>query len=277
MDIPYGINKDIGIRDRMEDEHAIYIIPEKGFFSAEVYDGHGGVRAAAIAAEMVTPCFLHLWSEETLKEPYEQRQICEILRETCIKTDECIVKKGLACGTTLANFYIIHDRFFSVNVGDSRIAIGIEGSAELLTEDHKPDIPKERKRIEAAGGFVIRFGVYRVQGELAMSRALGDTHLKPYVIAEPFIVEGFLGRENDYVVVACDGIWDVLDEKEVIEIARKCNDAQKAAETIISTATKYGSTDNKTVVVLDLRGYIRGIGIRKMNIINRIDMAVDIR
>jgi len=276
MDISYGIAKDIGLRDSMEDEHAIYARPVKGFFSAEVYDGHGGGRAAVIAAEMVTPCFLHLWNEELFKNPEEQREIYELLREACIEADNFIVGKGIASGTTLANFYIVHERFFSVNIGDSRVVIGTEDGACVLTEDHKPDMPGERSRIEAAGGVVIRFGVYRVQGELAMSRALGDAHLKPYVIAEPYIVEGCLGKENDYVVVACDGIWDVMDAKEVMDITRSYGDAQKAADRIVSTATEYGSTDNKTVIVLDLRRYLEGLRHRKMKIINRIDKVVDI-
>ncbi|MCX8111175.1 MAG: protein phosphatase 2C domain-containing protein [Syntrophorhabdaceae bacterium] len=275
MDIPYGISKDIGFRESMEDHYAIYERPAKGFLSAEVYDGHGGIRAAAIAAEMVTPCFLHLWSEELSKEPEEQRPIHELIRQACIEIDDFIVERGIKSGTALANFYMIHEEFFAFNIGDSRIVIGTEDGASVLTEDHKPDMPNERSRIEAAGGVVIRFGVYRVQGELAMSRAIGDAHLKPYIIAEPYIAEGCLGRENDYVIVACDGIWDVMDAEETIDIARRYKDAQKAADMIVSTAIQYGSTDNKTVIVLDLRGYRNKIKNNKMKIINRIDKAVD--
>ncbi|HOV91191.1 MAG TPA: PP2C family protein-serine/threonine phosphatase [Syntrophorhabdaceae bacterium] len=274
MDIPYGICCDIGMRNRMEDEYAIYSRPKKGFFSAEVYDGHGGASAAVIAAEMFTPYFLHLWSEELNKEPHRRRPIHEIIRETCREVDRFIVERVISCGTTLANFYIIKDRFYSINIGDSRIAIGTKDGAVFLTEDHKPHFPKERRRIESLGGYVIKFGVYRVQGDLAMSRALGDGHLKPYVIAEPFILEGLFGRENDYVIVACDGVWDVMDAEEAMKITRKCHDAQKAADTIISVATDYGSADNKTVIVLDLRRYTEGVKGERMEILKKIDMAI---
>ncbi len=275
MDIPYAISYDMGMRDRMEDEYAIYTRPKKGFFSAEVYDGHGGARAAVIASEMFTPYFLHLWSEELDKEMDTRKPIYKLLREVCIEVDRFIVEKGITSGTTVANFYIINNRFYAINLGDSRIAIGTEDGAIFLTEDHKPHFPEERRRIEALGGFVIKFGVYRVQGELAMSRALGDSHLKPYVIAEPFILEGLFGRENDYVIVACDGIWDAMDAKEAIEIVRKYQDVQKAADALISKAINYGSTDNKTAIVLDLRKYLAEIDGKKMMVLKKIDMAVD--
>ncbi|MCX7965688.1 MAG: protein phosphatase 2C domain-containing protein, partial [Syntrophorhabdaceae bacterium] len=198
------------------------------------------------------------------------------IREACLKVDEFIVNKGIMAGTTVANFYILKDRFFSANIGDSRIVMGTEEGCVILTEDHKPDLPREKSRIEAAGGYVIRFGVLRVQGELAISRAIGDTDLKPYVIAEPFVVSGILSKENDFVVVACDGIWDVLSAQKVIDIVRYTGDAQKAADIILRTATELGSTDNKTVIVLDLRNYEEKNKIERFRIISKKDFAVDI-
>ncbi|HOJ43063.1 MAG TPA: PP2C family protein-serine/threonine phosphatase [Syntrophorhabdaceae bacterium] len=255
MGIKVGISSDIGYRDKMEDEYAIYEREKIHFFSAEVYDGHNGRRAAVICSEMLTPHFLHLISEEIVRENPDYSRFPEFIRESCLTVDNFIVQKGIMAGTTVSNFYILKDRFFSANIGDSRTIIGTHKGCEVLTEDHKPDTPKEKSRIEAAGGFVIRFGVARVQGELAMSRAIGDAHLKPYVIAEPFVISGLLGRENDFVVVACDGIWDVLSNQEAIDMTRKAKDAQKAADMILNAATFKGSSDNKTVIVIDLRDY----------------------
>ncbi len=275
MQIKAGIKSDIGYRDKMEDEYAIYEREKIYFYSAEVYDGHNGKGAAVICSEMITPYFLHLISEEIVKEQPDFSRFPKFIRETCISVDEFIVNKGIEAGTTIANFYILKDRFFSANIGDSRIVIGTYNGCETLTEDHKPDLPKEKTRIEAAGGFVIKFGVHRVQGELAMSRAIGDSYLKPYVIAEPFVVNGFLGKENDFVVVACDGIWDVLSADEAIDIARKTKEAQKAADTILSTATFRGSTDNKTVIVLDLRYYEEKNHHERFMITHKKDFAID--
>ena len=153
--------------------------------------------------------------------------------------------------------YIIGDRFLAANAGDTRIIIGTRKGFSFLTKDHKPDLPEEKARIESLGGRVLSYGAPRVEGILAMSRALGDTGLKPYVSSEPRIVEGYLGKENDYAVLACDGVWDVLTPDEAIKIVRTVIDPWRASEEISRKALDSGSTDNITVIVLDLREYVK--------------------
>jgi protein phosphatase 1L len=258
----------------MEDEHAIYRNPERGFLSAEVYDGHGGRKAAQVAAEMVTPYFLHSWAREFEKPLRERKSECELLRDAYLAVDNHIFESGIDGGTTAAGIYLINDHFFAVNCGDTRIIIGIEDDASTLTLDHKPNLPEELQRIEDNGGFVISLGVPRVQGILAMSRAIGDRSLKPYIIAEPRIIEGYLGRENDFIVIACDGVWDVLSPDIVIAIVRAAADAQAAAENIKTTAIDSGSTDNVTVIVLDLKEYTANFKQEKMEIVEIFDKAL---
>lgn len=274
-EIPVGICEDIGHRNEMEDEHAIYQNPEKMFFSAEVYDGHGGRKAAQVAAEMVTPHFLHAWSTELEKPLKKQIPTDELLRNAYLAVDRHIVESGLDSGTTAAGFYLIGDHFFAVNCGDTRIVIGVCDSVSTLTLDHKPDLPEELQRIEDNGGYVISFGVARVQGMLAVSRAIGDRFLKPYVIAEPRIAEGYLGKENDFLVIACDGVWDVLCPNIVIAMVRAVSDAQAAAENIKTTAIDSGSTDNVSVVVLDLREYTADLSREKIEIVRIIDKGLE--
>lgn len=273
MTILYGISEEIGWRESMEDEYTIHERPEKNFFSAEVYDGHGGGQAARIAAEMLTPRFLDAWIGEFEKMPKERRQESEILREAYIAVDNYMVDRQLDSGTTAASFYIIEDRFIAANTGDTRVIIGTKDGALTLTKDHKPDLPAEKSRIESLGGQVIFFGVPRVQGILAVSRALGDAFLKPYVSPEPRIVDGYLGKENDYVVLACDGIWDVLDAPTVISLARNAGDPQKAAERITATALESGGTDNMTVIVLDLRQHTDNLENETLRIASITDKA----
>ncbi|MCX7965689.1 MAG: hypothetical protein N2596_03590, partial [Syntrophorhabdaceae bacterium] len=119
MDVKIGIASDIGYRDSMEDEYAIYEREKIYFLSAEVYDGHNGKRAAIISSEMITPYFLHLISEEMQKSVPNYVKFPNFIREACLKVDEFIVNKGIMAGTTVANFYILKDRFFSANIGDS--------------------------------------------------------------------------------------------------------------------------------------------------------------
>jgi serine/threonine protein phosphatase PrpC len=273
-EIHTGICEDIGLRRSMEDEHAIYQNPEKGFFSAEVYDGHGGRSAAQVAAEMVTPYFLHEWSRESEKALKDRTPEYELLRNAYLAVDRHIVENGLDSGTTAAGIYLIHDHFFAANCGDTRIVIGTRHGVSTLTLDHKPDLPDELQRIEMNGGHVISVGVARVQGILAVSRAIGDRSLKPHVIAEPRITEGYLGRDNDFIVIACDGVWDVLSPDIVIAIVRAAADVQAAAENIRTTAIDSGSTDNITIIVLGLKEYTAGFKRKKMEITTVVDRAL---
>ena len=271
--IDVGISEDTGYRSSMEDEHAVYRRPTLQFFSAEVYDGHGGRRASQVAAEMITPHFLHTWNRESEKTLSDQLPLSLFLRDAYVAVDNHLLRESVESGTTGAGLYLIADRFFAVNCGDTKIVIGIDEAVNELTVDHKPDAPEELERIERLGGYVISFGVSRVMGILAVSRALGDSSLKPFVTAEPRIAEGYLGRENDFAVIACDGVWDVLTPDIVIAITRAAKDAQAAAENIKTTAIDSGSTDNVTVIVLDLRAYVAKLKRGKMEITQIIDGA----
>lgn len=108
------------------------------------------------------------------------------------------------------------------NVGDSRCVLGSGTSVISFTEDHKPNLPEEKQRIENAGGFV-QFN--RVNGELAMSRAIGDFRYKPsdkdlakheyMVISYPDIAIHRRTVNDNNMVLACDGVFDVLTNEEV--------------------------------------------------------------
>lgn len=108
------------------------------------------------------------------------------------------------------------------SVGDSRSVLGSDSRVISFTEDHKPNLLEERRRIENAGGFV-QFN--RVNGELAMSRAIGDFRYKPsdkelakhefMVIAYPDIAIHRRTKDDRVMILACDGVFDVLSNDEV--------------------------------------------------------------
>jgi len=251
--IAAGVCEHIGMRETMEDAHAVRERP--GCFSAEVFDGHYGPLAARTAAAFLTPCFWSLLEANRHEEA--RRSDLELLREAYLRTDDFIISRGIMGGAAAATLHLLGESFLAANVGDARIVIGTAGGSELLTMDHRPELPEERGRIESLGGRVIYLDIPRVQGELAISRALGDAHLKPYVSAEPRILEGRLGRENDWAVLATDGIWDIITPAEAVLASRKSGDPQDAAELIVSIACWRGAHDNMTVIVLDLRGCTR--------------------
>ena len=162
------------------------------------------------------------------------------------------------------------------NVGDSRCVVGSSTDTVSLTEDHKPDLAEEKERIEKAGGFV-QFN--RVNGELAMSRALGDFRYKVHpelpvhqqlVIPIPDIAIHQRRQIDKVIILACDGVWDVLQNNEAVEFLtdivfadnaisnskkkRKALEisAQEGAENLIQLALSDGSKDNISAIVVKL-------------------------
>lgn len=176
----------------------------------------------------------------------------------------------------------------SANVGDSRALLCRRGKAIDLTRDHKPNDPIERRRIESLGGNVVwcgqrdtdgnpiirnklggYSGVYRINGNLALSRAIGDRSEKPLVSAKVDIEQWELNAETDeFVVLATDGLWDVWSSQGVVDFCRHklslakeqhhqineskvIEDSQrKMAKLIVKEALRRGSGDNISVIIL---------------------------
>ncbi|CAN6346587.1 unnamed protein product [Urochloa humidicola] len=108
------------------------------------------------------------------------------------------------------------------SAGDSRAVLSRGGVAVPLSVDHKPDRPDELERIKAAGGRVIFWDGARVLGVLAMSRAIGDGYLKPYVTAEPEVTVTERAEEDECLILASDGLWDVVSNEMACEVVRAC-------------------------------------------------------
>ena len=157
-----------------------------------------------------------------IKENTKNSQI-EMLREVIDPKEQPDAKISMFTGCT-ANVLAIKDaKLYFVNAGDSRGVLCKKGTAYPMSVDHKPDIPAELKRIERAGGWV---SDGRVLGNLNLSRGLGDseykvdTRLKPeeqIFSAFPDIKIENLTKECDFVVIACDGIWDCKTNQEVCD------------------------------------------------------------
>uniref|UniRef100_A0A7S3QPN3 PPM-type phosphatase domain-containing protein n=1 Tax=Dunaliella tertiolecta TaxID=3047 RepID=A0A7S3QPN3_DUNTE len=119
------------------------------------------------------------------------------------------------------------DKLYVANAGDSRGVLCRGSTAVPLSEDHKPASERERSRIIAAGGFLSEIGgVCRVNGNLNLSRAIGDLKYKSstelpakdqIITAEPDICQITLTPEDRFFVLACDGIWDVMSNQDVVD------------------------------------------------------------
>ena len=118
----------------------------------------------------------------------------------------------------------------------------------------------EQKRIEEAGGMVIWMGAWRVNGNLSVSRAIGDAKDKPLVIGEADVETFDLDGTEDYLVVACDGVWDVVSEEEAVKCVTSHLSSEKGskatvAEALVKFAKSEGSGDNMTAIVVYFKGF----------------------
>lgn len=174
-----------------------------------VYDGHGGDKVALFAGDNLHEI---VKKQETFKKgDYEQA-----LKDGFLATDRAILSdpryEEEVSGCTACVGLINDDKIYIANAGDSRSVLGIKGRAKPLSQDHKPQLEAEKSRITAAGGFV-DFG--RVNGNLALSRAIGDFEFKKsaelapeaqIVTAFPDVEVHDLTDDDEFLVVACDGM-----------------------------------------------------------------------
>ncbi|KAG8930381.1 Protein phosphatase 2C 1 [Tulasnella sp. 417] len=140
---------------------------------------------------------------------------------------------------------------YTANAGDARAVLSRSGKAVRLTYDHKGSDRKEVRRIQEAGGFVLN---NRVNGVLAVTRSLGDSAMKDYVVGSPYTSTLELNDADEFLIIACDGLWDVIEDQPAVEFIRDCTSAQVAAENLVRYALDNFSHDNVTVLVIKFGG-----------------------
>ncbi|XP_047094587.1 probable protein phosphatase 2C 52 [Lolium rigidum] len=211
-----------------------------------IFDGHGGSRAAEYLKE-------HLF-ENLMKHPEFMTDTKLAISETYKKTDSEFLDSEVNThrddGSTASTAVLVGNHLYVANVGDSRAVISKSGKAIALSDDHKPNRSDERKRIESAGGIVMWAGTWRVGGVLAMSRAFGNRLLKQFVVAEPEIQEQEIDDEADFLILASDGLWDVVPNEDAVSLVKMEEDPEAAARKLTETAFGRGSGDNITCVVV---------------------------
>ncbi|RAL14576.1 type 2C protein phosphatase PTC1 [Aspergillus homomorphus CBS 101889] len=137
---------------------------------------------------------------------------------------------------------------YTANVGDARIILCRNGKALRLSYDHKGSDENEGKRIANAGGLILN---NRVNGVLAVTRALGDAYLKDLVTGHPYTTETVIQPESDeFIILACDGLWDVCSDQEAVDLIRNVPDAQEASKILVDHALARFSTDNLSCMVI---------------------------
>ncbi|PON50754.1 Protein phosphatase 2C [Parasponia andersonii] len=293
----FGFASVCGRRRDMEDALAIYPYflenaPELHHYFG-VYDGHGCSHVATKCRERLHELVKEeVESKEEWKTAMERsfiRMDAEViawnddgLGSNCrceLQTPECD-----AVGSTAVVAVVTTEKIVVANCGDSRAVLCRNGKPVPLSFDHKPDRPDELNRIQAAGGRVIYWDGPRVLGVLAMSRAIGDNYLKPYVSCEPEVTIANRTAGDDCLILASDGLWDVVSNETACGVTRMClrgkggfpatsspplpenevlggggsatmsdKACSDAAMLLTKLALARHSTDNVSVIVVDLR------------------------
>ncbi|KAK6402932.1 mgpp2cl-1, protein phosphatase 2C-like protein 1, partial [Oleoguttula sp. CCFEE 5521] len=137
---------------------------------------------------------------------------------------------------------------YTANVGDARIVLCRNGKALRLSYDHKGSDENEGKRIAGAGGLILN---NRVNGVLAVTRALGDAYMKDLVTGHPYTTETVIQPDMDeFLILACDGLWDVCSDQESVDLIRNTQDPQHASKQLVEHALARFSTDNLSCMVI---------------------------
>ncbi|KAG7663024.1 MgPP2CL-1 [[Candida] subhashii] len=140
---------------------------------------------------------------------------------------------------------------YTSNVGDSRIVLSRRGKPYRLSYDHKATDLNEMNRIRDSGGLIMK---NRVNGVLAVTRSLGDSYMKDLVIGKPFTTATEVTPDDEYIILACDGVWDVISDSKacslVTELFSKGYDAHGAAKKLCQLAMDNSTTDNVTVMIV---------------------------
>lgn len=244
----YGHAEMQGHRHSMEDAYSVLYF--EGFKAYAIMDGHGHKCTADFAAKFLSLILKDFVIEELKTIDRKQLNITNLIKQTFLEMDNRLYNELLdpdlinsGCTVVMCIIDEIKDCFYLVNLGDSRGIVVRDNVVLEATEDHKPFSKKETERIEQAGGVVVN---RRVMGQLAVSRALGDFNLKdkpfkginldskrairysenprPLVIAEPDITCHSIQEYNSpassklSVLLACDGVFDVLDNNRLASI-----------------------------------------------------------
>ncbi|KAL5754241.1 hypothetical protein ACOSP7_022461 [Xanthoceras sorbifolium] len=225
--------------------------PSPGAFYG-VLDGHGGVDAASFARENML--------KYIVEDSHFPSSTKRAVKSAYVKADHALADaKSLdrSSGTTALAALMLGRTMLIANAGDSRAVLGKRGRAIELSKDHKPNCTSERLRIEKLGGVI--YDGY-LNGQLSVARALGDWHIKGTkgsicpLSCEPELEEIVLTEEDKFLVLGCDGLWDVMSSQCAVTMVRKelmqSNDPEKCSKTLVKEALQRNSCDNLTVVVI---------------------------
>ncbi|KAJ6823934.1 putative protein phosphatase 2C 47 [Iris pallida] len=267
-----GSFADIGPRRYMEDEHiriddlsahlgSLIRCPTPSAFYG-LFDGHGGPDAAAYIKRHAIRLFFQ--DTDFPQASQVNRLFLESVESSIRKAflaadlalaDDCTI--STSSGTTALTALVFGRLLLVANAGDCRAVLCRKGEAVEMSQDHRPIYDAERQRVLLSGGYV---DDGYLNGVLSVSRALGDWDVKlprgssSPLIADPEFRQAVLTEDDEFLIIGCDGIWDVLSSQHAVSIVRRGlrrhDNPDQCARELVMEALRLKTIDNLTVIVV---------------------------
>ena len=209
----------------MQDAHVI--VNDGRNLLCGVFDGHGGAHVAEFCAKRMVDLMKSSLYYKFGGDSDFEALLLDIVNRMEEQVERIFALRAYKTGTTCLLLHFTQDYIHTANVGDSRAVLCRDGTAIALTQDHKPHFHQEYKRIRNAGGSVQEG---RINGKLSLSRAIGDFHYKQnlsleyteqMVTSHPDIHKHKLEESDEFVLMACDGIWDCISNQDAVDFVRR--------------------------------------------------------
>jgi len=288
-----------GRRRTIEDFHAVHLLPFRQFYG--IFDGHLGNFASKFAASFLyKELATRLNGRVDTLAPNWKKSVEDRVGDAFAAVHESFLEAIARApygfmdesGTTATALLVTDGAYIIASLGDSRAVLSTrhrnaDGNFELgalqLTKDHVASDGEERTSVESRGGTVVRRGIDRVNGTLAITRSIGDASLAPWLSRRPHVISMTLAEildicggdtetKNDqhaaypcFLIIASDGLWDTMSNQETVDIVaqvvsesvvgnssswRETSSMQQAAEALTHEAFVRGSTDNIGVCII---------------------------
>jgi len=234
-----------------------------------VCDGHGGIQAA----DFVCSHIFNIITSQPCFEKDPEMAISEGFAAIEKAWEKYAQEEGIdgTVGTTVTVALIVDNVLYVANVGDSEAVLCSKGKQKTLTKQHVPSNPEEKERIEKEGGIIIsdRTGNCRLGHpvwnskfiNIGVTRAVGDLYFKSTefvrnkksgLIAEPSIVRWELTHDDQFMIIASDGFWDVIKPEEATLFVQTTIylDSNSICRALLELSKSRHSNDNITVLLI---------------------------
>ena len=207
-----------------------------------VFDGHGGCESSN-------------WLSTNLPQTFEkglelsETGLFQLIKDTSIALSKQNFADGSAAIIAILQGHL-KEKLHLVNIGDSRaIVVTKKYRVKYSTVDHKPTTRSEFERIHASHGFIVNG---RVCGYLAIPRSFGDKFIVG-VTSKPSLIEIDIDvNEDRWLILGCDGIFNILSNERIAAATRSCDNADDLALYLRNLAFSFSSYDNISIIVVDL-------------------------